>query len=88
MKKLFLAVCFSLVFLSSNLWAATTEINNAEELRAREAQAPVDNEPIIDPRIPTGENPAEMDAFIKERMKTVVITTGSTITMTVKPPVL
>lgn len=74
MKKLFLAVCFSLAFLSSNLWAETTEINNAEELRAREAQAPVDNEPIIDPRIPTGENPAEMDAFIKERMKTVVVT--------------
>ena len=74
MKKLFPAICFSLLFPIFSATAATTEISSVDELRAREAQAPKDAEPIIDPRIPTGENKAEMDAFIKERLKTVVIT--------------
>lgn len=54
--------------------AATTELSSVDELRAREAQAPKDAEPITDPRIPTGEDKEEMEEFIKERLKTVVIT--------------
>ncbi len=72
MKRLFFAVCFS--FISNLASAATTEINSVDELRAREAQQPLSAEEIADPRIPSGENKAEMDAFIKERMKSIVIT--------------
>lgn len=74
MKKLFPAICFSLMFPFFSVLAATTELSSVDELRAREAQAPKDAEPITDPRIPTGEDKEEMEEFIKERLKTVVIT--------------
>lgn len=72
MKKLFLAICFCLG--SGLALAETTELSSIDELRARESQAPLNAEEIVDPRIPSGENKAEMDAFIKERLKTVPIT--------------
>lgn len=74
MKKLFPAICFSLMFPFFSVLAATTELSSVDELRAREAQAPKDAEPLTDPRIPTGEDKEEMEEFIKERLKTVVIT--------------
>lgn len=74
MKKLFLAICFSLLTTSGFVHAETTELNSVDELQAREAQMPKDAEPVIDPRIPTGENREEMDEFIKQRLKTVVLT--------------
>ena len=74
MKKLFPAICFSLLMPFFSVQAATTELSGVDELRSREEQAVSDSEQITDPRIPTGENKEEMESFIKERLKTVVIT--------------
>ena len=74
MKKLFSAICFSFIFPVFSVLAATTELNSIDELRVREAQMPKAAEIINDPRIPSGENKEEMDNFIKERLKTVVVT--------------
>lgn len=73
MRKLFLAICFSLLLTAPEaVFARAVELKDAAEFQAREQQA-LDAAPIIDERIPTGENREEMDNFIKERLKTVVI---------------
>lgn len=74
MRKLFLAICFSLLLTAPEaVFARAVELKDAAEFQAREQQA-LDAAPIFDERIPTGENSEEMDNFIKERLKTVVVT--------------
>lgn len=74
MKKLFLAICFSLLVTApETLHAKATELKDAAEMQAVEQRAANPQE-IVDERIPTGENPAEMENFIKERLQMVVVT--------------
>lgn len=75
MKKLFLAICFNLIMVTSpDVFAATTELNSIDEVKARETQDARKLEPIVDTRVPTGEDKNEMDNFVKERFNNVVIT--------------
>lgn len=72
MKKLFLAIYFSLLTMAPNMVnAKATELTDAAEMQEVEKRAQ-NAEEVVDERIPTGENKEEFDNFMKDRFETVV----------------
>lgn len=66
MPKIFLSICFIFALaLPQSLAAETIELNNEQELRAREAQ-PHPSE-VVDERIPDGSDIGEVEDFIRDR---------------------
>ena len=75
MNKLFLAIYFSLITLiPAETAARAVEVSNIEEARKQEREHVPAPETIKDPRIPSADDFKALEEFIKERLKTVVIT--------------